>query len=278
MSLVESSTSERDRQLASWRASRARIAAAAIDRPKPIKSAPADRPYPIAAQVIELVPPTTDPARDTMDIIIAAVGVALDVLPTEILAGESSEQIVSARRLAMALCVRRLQFTVERVAGYFEVIEASVVDAVRVLDPILVAWSISNKMPLAMALQPIAKGWTDAAEAVRKRPTMRAIQDSVCEVWGVTRNEILSPCRNDRVTVARHAAAAICKVLTIKSLPEIGRSFGARDHTTMLHAVRRYEPIIHAVSQSLSVANSPTEWAVAVFEASKIIPRAKVKK
>lgn len=273
MSLVESSMSELDRQRAEHRARRARIAANAIDkRPKP-QSVPLE-----TAKIIELVAPTTDPARDTMNFIIAAVGNALDVLPTEILAGESSERIISARRLAMALCVRRPQFTVARVAGYFEVMEESVVDAVRALDPILVAWSISNKMPLSMALKPVAKSWEDQAEAARKVPKLRDIQDAVCKVWDTTRIDLLSSRHSDSLVRPRHAAMAICRLLTFKSLPEIGNAFKVTNHTSVLHAVRRYEPIIHAVSQSLSTANSPDEWAAAVFEASKIIPRAKVKK
>jgi chromosomal replication initiation ATPase DnaA len=56
--------------------------------------------------------------------------------------------------------------------------------------------------------------------------------------YGIARNEILSVRRDKDVVLPRQVAVYLCKQLTSRSLPEIGRRMG-RDHTTILHSVRR---------------------------------------
>lgn len=59
--------------------------------------------------------------------------------------------------------------------------------------------------------------------------------------YGVTRSDILSERRNRSIVLPRQVGMYLAKRLTARSLPEIGRRFGGRDHTTVLHAIRKIE-------------------------------------
>jgi chromosomal replication initiator protein len=60
----------------------------------------------------------------------------------------------------------------------------------------------------------------------------------------VSRSDLLSARRTANVVRPRQIAMYLAKTLTLRSLPEIGRRFGGRDHTTVLHAVRKIESLI----------------------------------
>jgi chromosomal replication initiator protein len=65
------------------------------------------------------------------------------------------------------------------------------------------------------------------------------IQDAVGEHFGLSRHELLSTSRTPRIAWPRQLAMYLARELTGASLPAIGRKFGGRDHTTVLHACRR---------------------------------------
>src|SRR5579863_7864748 len=83
-------------------------------------------------------------------------------------------------------------------------------------------------------------------------PTIDAIQNAACLHFALTRDELLSRSRAERVMWPRQAAMYLAKELTEQSLPSIGRAFGGRDHTTVLHACRRV---------AVHIAASPTAYA-----------------
>jgi chromosomal replication initiator protein len=66
----------------------------------------------------------------------------------------------------------------------------------------------------------------------------------VSKHYGVSRSDLLSSRRTANVVRPRQIAMYLAKVLTLRSLPEIGRRFGGRDHTTVLHAVRKIEGLV----------------------------------
>jgi chromosomal replication initiator protein len=76
-----------------------------------------------------------------------------------------------------------------------------------------------------------------------KRVKIEEIQKLVATHYNVTRADILSSRRTANVVRPRQIAMYLAKVLTPRSLPEIGRRFGGRDHTTVLHAVRKIEAL-----------------------------------
>jgi chromosomal replication initiator protein len=74
-----------------------------------------------------------------------------------------------------------------------------------------------------------------------KRVKIEDIQRLVATHYSVSRADILSSRRTATVVKPRQVAMYLAKALTLRSLPEIGRRFGGRDHTTVLHAVRKIE-------------------------------------
>jgi chromosomal replication initiator protein len=74
-----------------------------------------------------------------------------------------------------------------------------------------------------------------------KRVKIEDIQKLVATHYNVSRADILSSRRTANVVRPRQIAMYLSKILTLRSLPEIGRRFGGRDHTTVLHAVRKIE-------------------------------------
>jgi hypothetical protein len=70
---------------------------------------------------------------------------------------------------------------------------------------------------------------------------VRRIQYVVSEAYGISVGELLGVDRTDRVVRPRHVAMYLSKALTRMSMLEIGRRFGGRDHSTVLHAVHKIE-------------------------------------
>lgn len=95
--------------------------------------------------------------------------------------------------------------------------------------------------------QPVTLETAEAAirDLVRTREPRRVkiedIQKLVATRYNVSRADILSERRTAAVVKPRQIAMYLSKALTPRSLPEIGRRFGGRDHTTVLHAVRKIE-------------------------------------
>ncbi len=77
------------------------------------------------------------------------------------------------------------------------------------------------------------------AHAPGVRPTVEAIQDATCELFGITREELLTGGRAPRVAWPRQLAMYLARQHTGATLPAIGNAFGGRNHTTVLHACRR---------------------------------------
>ena len=72
-----------------------------------------------------------------------------------------------------------------------------------------------------------------------KRVRIEDIQRAVARQYNVSRSDLLCSRRTANVVRPRQIAMYLAKILTLRSLPEIGRRFGGRDHTTVLHAVRK---------------------------------------
>ena len=77
-----------------------------------------------------------------------------------------------------------------------------------------------------------------------KRVRIEDIQRIVAKHYNVSRQELVSNRRTRVIVKPRQIAMYLAKMLTPRSFPEIGRRFGGRDHTTVLHAVRKIEELI----------------------------------
>ena len=104
--------------------------------------------------------------------------------------------------------------------------------------------SITNRPPTPELVIEALRDSSSTASAPAPRdsehPSVPAIQDAVCAVIGLSRSELLSHSRTTTVTRARHLAMYLTRELTALSLADIARRFD-RDHSTVLHAVRRIE-------------------------------------
>jgi chromosomal replication initiator protein len=86
------------------------------------------------------------------------------------------------------------------------------------------------------------------ADLVRQREARRVRIEDILRIvsrhYKVPRNDLLSSRRSRDVVRPRQIAMYLAKALTSRSLPEIGRRFGGRDHTTVLHSVRKVEQMM----------------------------------
>ncbi|MDP2205239.1 MAG: chromosomal replication initiator protein DnaA [Alphaproteobacteria bacterium] len=84
----------------------------------------------------------------------------------------------------------------------------------------------------------------DLLRAAGRRITIEDIQRRVADHYNLRMTDILSPRRARPVARPRQVAMYLAKALTEHSLPEIGRKFGGRDHTTIIHGVRKIEELL----------------------------------
>jgi chromosomal replication initiator protein len=84
----------------------------------------------------------------------------------------------------------------------------------------------------------------DLLRANDRRVTIDEIQKKVAEYYSIRVSDMHSPRRARSVARPRQVAMYLSKQLTTRSLPEIGRKFGGRDHTTVIHAVKKVEELL----------------------------------
>jgi chromosomal replication initiator protein len=82
-----------------------------------------------------------------------------------------------------------------------------------------------------------------------RRVRIDDILRTVSKHYGVNRGDLLSGRRNRSIVRPRQIGMYLAKLLTSRSLPEIGRRFGNRDHTTVLHAIRKIEQLMNDDTQ-----------------------------
>jgi chromosomal replication initiator protein len=128
--------------------------------------------------------------------------------------------------------------------GALEAIAERVESNVRTLEGALirvVAYSSLTGRPLTAELaREVLKGlYPRASEPTRARRTVAEIQAATCRLFAISGEELVSASRTARLAWPRQLAMYLARELTEESLPAIGRKFGGRDHTTVMHACRR---------------------------------------
>ncbi len=84
---------------------------------------------------------------------------------------------------------------------------------------------------------------SDVLRASERKISVEEIQRRVAEHYNIRLSDMIGPKRVRTLARPRQIAMYLCKQLTSRSLPEIGRRFGGRDHTTVMHGVRRIEEL-----------------------------------
>ncbi len=117
-------------------------------------------------------------------------------------------------------------------------IKTSVRELVGALNRIISFSRIYNKMPNLSEAKIVLK---DLLHISENKVTIDLIQTLVCKFFKISKNEMLSSRRSRYLVRPRQTAIYLTKTLTSKSLPEIGREFSNRDHTTIIHSVKTIE-------------------------------------
>ena len=114
-------------------------------------------------------------------------------------------------------------------------IKTSIRELVGALNRIVSFTRIYNKVPNLSEVKIVLK---DLLNLTENKVDIDTIQTIVCKFYKISKNEMLSPRRSRYLVRPRQTAIYLAKMLTSKSLPEIGRSFSNRDHTTVIHSVK----------------------------------------
>ena len=119
-------------------------------------------------------------------------------------------------------------------------IRSNIREVVGALNRIISFSRIYNKTPSLAETKVILKDLLNMSE---NKVTIDLIQTIVCKFFKISKNEMLSARRSRYLVRPRQTAIYLAKTLTSKSLPEIGRSFSNRDHTTVIHSVKTIEKL-----------------------------------
>jgi chromosomal replication initiator protein len=119
-------------------------------------------------------------------------------------------------------------------------ITTSIRELVGAINRIVSFSRIYNKVPNLAETKVVLKDLLNIAE---NKVTIDLIQTVVCKFFKISKNEMLSSRRSRYLVRPRQTAIYLTKILTSKSLPEIGREFSNRDHTTIIHSVKTIEKL-----------------------------------
>ncbi len=164
-------------------------------------------------------------------------GLVVDLHPTDyelrlgILQSKVEQQRINYPDLSMDDGV--IEFLAHRISTNVRVLEGALVR--------LFAFASLVGKPITMDLTQDCLA--DVLRASERKITVEEIQRRVSEHYNIRLSDMIGPKRLRSYARPRQIAMYLCKQLTTRSLPEIGRRFGGRDHTTVMHGVRRIEEL-----------------------------------
>lgn len=103
------------------------------------------------------------------------------------------------------------------------------------------------------------------ASAPNTARTVRGIQRLCCQLAGTTPKGMLSRARTSDVVRARHIGMMLSRMLCKRSFPQIGRDFGNRDHTSVLHVMEKTAPLQAMLLETLKPGDEISVWVSAAF-------------
>ena len=139
----------------------------------------------------------------------------------------------------------RAQFPGQEIdAGVLEFLAHRISTNVRVLEGALMRlFAFASLVGRNITLDLTQDCLADILRASDRKVTVEEIQRKVSEHYNIRLSDIIGPKRVRVIARPRQVAMYLAKQLTTRSLPEIGRHFGGRDHTTVMHGVRRIEEL-----------------------------------
>ena len=138
----------------------------------------------------------------------------------------------------------------EIASGVLEFLAHKISTNVRVLEGALTRlFAFSSLVGRQITLDMAQESLADILRASDRKVTMDEIMKKICHYYNVRMSDLLSPKRSRNIARPRQMAMFLAKSLTSRSYPEIGKRFGNRDHTTVMHAVRKIEELKSQDSQ-----------------------------
>jgi chromosomal replication initiator protein len=170
-------------------------------------------------------------------------GLVVDIHPAdyELRLGilQSKAEAIAARDPSFELDQKVLEFLAHRISSNVRVLEGA-------LNRLFAFASlVGRRITLDMTQECLA----DLLRTADRKVTIDEIKRKVADHYNLRLSDLVSARRARAVSRPRQVAMFLAKTLTSKSLPEIGRGFGGRDHTTVIHAVRKVEQLRETDSQ-----------------------------
>ncbi len=170
-------------------------------------------------------------------------GLVVDIHPAdyELRLGilQSKAEAIAARDPSFVLEPKVLEFLAQRISSNVRVLEGALTRL------FAFASLVGRRITLDMTQECLA----DLLRTADRKVTIDEIKRKVADHYNLRLSDLVSARRARAVARPRQVAMFLAKTLTSKSLPEIGRGFGGRDHTTVIHAVRKVEQLRETDSQ-----------------------------
>ena len=177
-------------------------------------------------------------------------GLVVDILKPD---QELRKKIVKMKTLELNNSyLDQLQISTEIQDFISKEISGSIRELVGAVNRVISFSRIYNKVPSLSEIKVILKDLLNVSE---NKVTIDLIQTTVCRFFKISKNEMLSSRRSRYLVRPRQTAIYLTKILTSKSLPEIGREFSNRDHTTIIHSVKTIEKIKEKDSEMVDNIN-----------------------
>ncbi len=164
-------------------------------------------------------------------------GLVVDLHPTdyELRLGVLQQKVELYRAQYQDLVISKgvLEFLAHRISTNVRVLEGALTRL------FAFASLVGREITLELAQDCLA----DILRASDRKVTVEEIQRRVGEHFNVRLSDLIGPKRTRAIARPRQIAMYLAKQLTARSLPEIGRRFGGRDHTTVMHAVKRIDDL-----------------------------------
>lgn len=170
-------------------------------------------------------------------------GLVVDIHPTDY---ELRLSVLQHKAEVMGAKYQHIKFT----DGVLEYLAQKISSNVRVLEGALTRlYAFADLVRREVTVDLAKECLTDVLRATDKKVTMDEILKKTCEYYKIRQVDMISQNRQRVIARPRQMAMYLCKRLTTRSLPEIGKKFGGRDHTTILYGVRKIEELMQADSQ-----------------------------
>ena len=171
-------------------------------------------------------------------------GLIVDVHPADYelrlgILHQKADDLIARQYPEVSIEANVLEFLAHRISANVRVLEGC-------LNRLMAFASLVGRtITLDMAMECLA----DTLKEVDRKVTVEEIVRKVADHYNLKIAEIVGPRRTKTLARARQVAMYLAKKLTQRSLPDIGRRFGGRDHTTVIHAVRRIDELKATDSQ-----------------------------